>query len=87
LWCVCGRLYHVQVLGVACGVWHTAAIVVETEGPLALGLGLGQSGGTPVKGEHSSASETPKVEMSGLSAGHHRRNSSTSSAFSDVSGP
>ena len=88
-----------QVLGVACGVWHTAAVVVEHEGPLA--QGLAQSlGGTPVKGTEAAGlaaaagagggEGTPRPEASALSGGggpHHRRNSSASSVFSEVGWP
>lgn len=82
-----------QVLAVACGVWHTAAVVVELEGPLAQAaqaLTRAQSATSPLKGtlglgEQQGAPDTPGAEASALSMGaHHRRNSSTSSALSEV---
>lgn len=72
-----------QVLGVTCGVWHTAAVVLELEGPLGLAV-RAAAANSPIKDQAGG-------ELLGLDAGavlsvaHHRRNSSASSAFSDVS--
>ncbi len=89
-----------QVLEVACGVWHTAAIVAEPDGayhqPLAAGLQHSPmrldstNGADALAGFDPAAASTPGV-ASGIppaSPVHHgsahHRNNSTSSAFSEV---
>ena len=79
-----------QVLNVACGVWHTAAVVVENEGPLGQAL-MGASPQAPSRPTEQQQQQRllrdgapPRLESSALSMSHHRRNSSASSAFSEV---
>lgn len=85
-----------QVLEVACGVWHTAAIVAEPEGvphqQLAAGLqhSPGRLEGAGAADAAAGADPAPAV-ASGIppaSPVHHgavhHRNNSTSSAFSEV---
>jgi hypothetical protein len=82
-----------QVLEVACGVWHTAAIVCEPEGsPYAHSLASAQQQQqqhSPLKQEGSAAAAeglaaeaSSPAHLAGLP--HHHRNNSTSSAFSEV---
>lgn len=90
-------LHHAQVLEVACGVWHTAAIVVEPEGS-PLPPQLQQS---PLKAESPATFAMAPPSGAGdvvgalpglppASPAHrgaaHTRNNSTSSALSEVRG-
>lgn len=87
------------MLEAACGVWHTAAIVVE--GPAEGGSPFTQPHYSPLKLEAAGpadavaggSGEQGAGQAAGLppaspvhhGAAHHNRNNSTSSAFSEVS--
>ncbi|KAL4854190.1 PH [Chlorella vulgaris] len=91
--CQVAALAGRQVLEVACGVWHTAAIVCDPEGsPYAHSLPSTQQQQqhSPLKQEGSvaaaeglAAEASSPAHLAGLP--HHHRNNSTSSAFSESS--